>query len=219
MPKSADAFCPDRSLVTVGIPALVLLMALANLAGAEPAIDARVPILAPGDPALPIELNAAFSEFDRPNNRLIFRNLNIVQGALAIQADEATAAPADFENSVWIFTGNVTISNAGTTATCDRAELTFLRNRLRKAALSGQPAHFTQAETAGKSATEGRGKVLMYDLDAATIVMTNDAFLSDGQNEISGSRIAYDLKREVVTAGAGDSGQVHMRIVPPPKSK
>ena len=59
----------------------------------------------------------------------------------------------------------------------------------------------------------------MYDLDAATIEMTNDAFLSDGQNEISGSRIAYDLRREVVTAGAGDSGQVHMRITPPRKSK
>ena len=219
MPKSADAFSPDRSLVTVQIFALVLLMALANLASAESTIDARLPVLAPADPALPIELNAAFSEFDRRNNRLIFRQLNIVQGALAIQADEATAAPADFENSVWIFTGNVTIRNAGTTATCDHAELTFLKNRLQKAALTGQPAHFIQAGTAGKSATEGRGKVLVYDLDAATIEMTNDAFLSDGQNEISGSRIAYDLRREVVTAGASDSGQVHMRITPPRKSK
>ena len=31
--------------------------------------------------------------------------------------------------------------------------------------------------------------------------LSTDAFLSDGKNEISGSRIAYDLRREVVTAG------------------
>ena len=56
---------------------------------------------------MPIELDAALSEFDRRNNRLIFRQLNIIQGSLAISADEATADPADFENSVWVFTGNV----------------------------------------------------------------------------------------------------------------
>ena len=79
------------------------------------------PVLTPADPTLPIELDAAFSELDRRNNRLIFRQLNITQGSLTIQADEATADPADFENSVWIFLGNVHISNAGTQASRNAA--------------------------------------------------------------------------------------------------
>ena len=54
------------------------------------------PQLAPANPALPIDLDAAFSELDRRNNRLIFRQLNIRQGALAIKADEATADPGGF---------------------------------------------------------------------------------------------------------------------------
>jgi lipopolysaccharide export system protein LptA len=159
----------------------------------------------------------------------MFRQLNITQGALAITADEASADPADFENSVWVFTGNVTIENAGTRTSCDRAELTFRANRLRKAVLTGKPARFTQPGTGGAAATEGRGRVLEYDLDAATIQMVNDAYLSDGKSEISGSRIAYDLRREVVTAGGqGDAtgsgpagqqgGQVRMRITPQKKS-
>jgi len=225
MPKSADAFSPDQSAaaqamtLVAKVAALVmsaLLAADATAAEGPPALP--VPLLAPADPALPIDLNAAFSEFDRRNNRLIFRQLNIKQGALAIKADEATADPADFENSVWIFTGNVSIDNAGTKTTCDRAELAFRGNRLRKAVLTGQPAHFSQAGTAGNPPTEGRGNLLEYDLDAATIQLTTDAFLSDGRSEISGNRIAYDLRREVVTAGGTEGGQVRMRITPPQKT-
>lgn len=174
-----------------------------------------LPELVSPDATLPIDLDAAFSEFDRRNNRLIFRQLNIVQGVLAIKADEATANPADFENSVWVFTGNVSIRNAGTTASSDRAELTFRDNRLRKATLTGKPARFSQAGAQGKPPTQGSGQLLEYNVDAATIELQNDAFLSDGRNEISGNRIAYDLRREVVTAGAAEGGgQVRMRITP-----
>jgi lipopolysaccharide export system protein LptA len=218
--------------VAMMLSARLLLVAMSVLPAlayaADPAPRASLPTLpglAPADTALPIDLNAAFSELDRRNNRLMFRQLNITQGALAITADEASADPADFENSVWVFTGNVTIVNGGTKTTCDRAELTFRANRLRKAVLTGQPARFTQPGVGGAAATEGRGRVLEYDLDAATIQMVNDAFLSDGKSEISGSRIAYDLRREVVTAGgtaggpAGQQGQVRMRITPQKKTE
>lgn len=213
MPRFAGASFPD--LASAGLlGAALLLSAPVNAADRSPVQKPAVPQLAPANPTLPIDLDAAFSELDRRNNRLIFRQLNIRQGALAIKADEATADPADFENSVWVFTGNVVIINAGTTAGCDRAEVTFRDNRLRKAVLTGKPARFSQAGTGDNPDTEGRGEILEYDLDAATIQMANDAFLSDGKSEISGSRIAYDLRREVVTAGGADGGQVRMRITP-----
>lgn len=197
--------------------ATLFLPPLATAAEGSSTQQGALPQLAPADPTLPIDLDAAFSELDRRNNRLIFRELNIKQGALAIKADEATADPADFENSLWVFTGNVSIVNAGTRADCDRAELTFRDNRLRRAVLTGKPARFSQAGTGGNPPTEGRGELLEYDLDAATIQMANDAFLTDGKSEISGSRIAYDLRREVVTAGGADGGQVRMRITPQQK--
>ncbi len=173
--------------------------------------------LTPADPALPIDLDAAFSEFDRRNDRLVFRQLNIRQGALSIKADEATADPADFDNSTWVFTGNVVIVNGATRTNCSRAELSFRDNRLRKAVLTGKPAEFSQAGTGGRAPTKGRGELLEYDLEAATIRMTTNAFLSDGRNEISGNSISYDLAREVVRAGGQEGGQVRMRITPEAK--
>jgi hypothetical protein len=80
----------------------------------------QLPVSSPAERALPIELDATWSELDRRNNRLVFRNLHITQGSLAISADEATADPADFEDSTWVFTGNVQIENAGLQAWCDK---------------------------------------------------------------------------------------------------
>jgi len=202
----------------VSLAAMLVAMAFALLSGGINAADTLArPQLAPADPTLPIELDAAFSELDRRNNRLTFRQLSISQGDLAIRADEATADPADFENSVWIFSGNVRINNAGLQASSENAELTFRGNRLRKAALRGQPARFSQAGTGGNPPTEGQAELLEYDFDAATIQLTTNAVLRDGRNEISGSRIAYDLQREIVTAGGSPGGAVRMRITPPQK--
>ena len=200
--------------------ALIAAIALnvGRVSAAEGPQTKSLPLLTPADPALPIDLDAAFSEFDRRNNRLIFRQLNIRQGALNIKADEATADPADFEKSIWVFVGNVSIENAGTQVSCDRAELTFLDNRLRKGTLTGKPARFSQAGIRGNPPTTGRSQLLEYDLDSATIRLTTDAYLSDGRSEISGSKIAYDLRREVVTAGGNQEGEVRMRITPQKKA-
>ena len=196
--------------------ALIVASALnvGKVSAAEAPKTSPLPLLSPADAALPIDLDATFSEFDRRNNRLIFRQLTITQGSLTIKADEATGVPADFENSVWVLEGNVSIDNAGAQASCDRAELTFRDNQLRKGVMTGKPARFSQPGIRGNPATTGRSQLLEYDLDAATIQLTTDAFLSDGRSEISGSRIAYDLRREVVTAGGSQDGEVRMRITP-----
>lgn len=166
------------------------------------------------DRTLPIDLSADFSEFDRRNDRLLFRGLQITQGPLAISADEAAANPADFEDSTWTFTGNVVVSNGNTRATADRAVMTFRRNELRRATFTGKPARFTQERAGGGAPTEGRAGNLDYDLGAGSIRMTEDAFLSDGTNEIAGNRIVYDLRREVVSAGEPGQGPVRMKIIP-----
>ena len=97
MPRSVEISCRR----------LLALLCLGCVSAAAFAADAmRLPESSPAERALPIELDATWSELDRRNNRLVFRNLHITQGSLAISADEATADPADFENSTWVFTGN-----------------------------------------------------------------------------------------------------------------
>jgi lipopolysaccharide transport protein LptA len=165
--------------------------------------------------ALPIALDADASEFDRKNDKLLFTGLRITQGALHIEADDAEANRLDFQDSQWIFFGNVVIENVGTTARSDYAEIHFQNHQIENAILRGKPAHFRQVSVEDQQVTEGRAKVMDYDLQSGQIRMLEDAWLSDGSNEVTGSRITYDLVREYIIADADESGGVRMKINPP----
>ncbi len=164
--------------------------------------------------ALPIELDAEYSELDRQNDRLVFRRLQVTQGDLYVAADRAEAAPADFSNSTWVFTGNVVLRSGATSTECSTASLSFSNNRLLKAVLQGSPARFSQQRAGSDATTSGRGATLEYDVASGVIRISGDAWLSDGSNEISGADITYDLQRELVSAGAGDGSPVRMKIAP-----
>jgi len=169
--------------------------------------------LLPGN--LPIELDAAWSELDRRSDRLLFRNLVVTQGDLRLQADEAIASPADFENSRWVFTGNVIMQSPDARVMADRAEMSFGAQRLQVVVLTGQPARFEQLTQQQGLPTAGRASRMEYDLTSGVMVMAGEAWLGDGSNEIAGARISYDLRNERVTADADETGQVRLRITPP----
>lgn len=198
------------------LPATVLLTLLLPFLPSPSAAQPAVPLIASPDARLPVDLDADYSEFDRRNDRIVFRGLRIEQGPLSIRADEATASPADFSDSLWTFSGNVQVEDATTRVQCARAELRFVDNTLTYAVLEGEPAEFRQMRPEEDGTTTGRARRMEYDLSAGTMQMSGDAWLSDGQNEIAGSSITYDLEREVVRAGEGESGQVRIRITPPP---
>lgn len=178
---------------------------------------AQAPSLA-GQAQLPIDLQADSSEFDRRNNRLVFRKLTITQGAMNITADRADATRLDFDDSRWVFEGNVVIDNQGTRIWCDRAELVFGGHQLRRALLTGSPARFQQPR-AQSAQTDGRAGAMEYDVGAALIRLSQDAWISDGANEVTGDRISYDLRREYVIADAAKGEQVRMKINPPPRKE
>jgi lipopolysaccharide export system protein LptA len=166
---------------------------------------------------LPIALDADSSEFDRKNDKLLFSGLRITQGSLHIEADEAEASRLDFENSQWTFSGNVVIENVGTIAFCDYAEILFRDHLIENAMMSGSPVKFSQNRPEDDSVTRGRANIMEYSLQDGIIRMSEDAWLSDGANEVSGNRITYDLVREFIMADADESGQVRMKITPPEK--
>jgi lipopolysaccharide export system protein LptA len=166
------------------------------------------------DRAAPIDLDADSSEFDRRNDRLSFTGLSIRQGDLGITADSAEATRLDFEDSVWTFRGNVVIQSATTRTWSDTAEVRFLAHRLDSARLSGRPARFEQQKADQSGLTQGRAAIMEYELASNLIRLVDDAWVSDGTNEVSGPRIAYDLRREFIIADGDDSGQVRMKIKP-----
>ena len=164
---------------------------------------------------LPIHLDADSSEFDRKNNTLFFRGLQITQGIFGIEADEATAARLDFDDSRWVFTGNVIIKSEDAEAFSDRAEVLFREHQVENAIMHGAPVRFAQVDPDTGKTTEGHANVMEYDLSSGIIRMSDDAWLSDGANEVSGSRISYDLVSQYIIADSDNSGPVRMKINPP----
>jgi lipopolysaccharide export system protein LptA len=165
--------------------------------------------------ALPIALDADASEFDRKNDKLMFTGLRITQGTLHIEADDAEANRLDFEDSQWVFIGNVVIENLGTKAYSDYAEIRFKDHQIANALMRGKPAKFRQVTLDDEQITQGHAEVMEYDLQSGLIRMSKDAWLSDGSNEVSGNKITYDLVREYIIADADESGLVRMKINPP----
>ncbi|MGI9330296.1 MAG: lipopolysaccharide transport periplasmic protein LptA [Gammaproteobacteria bacterium] len=193
---------------------LKIFWPLACLVAAATSLAAQEELGISFDRSAPISLDAASSEFDRRNDRLSFTDLTIRQGDVAIDADQAIATRLDFDDSVWMFTGNVVIQSANTRAWSDAAQVRFVNHRLQSARLTGQLAKFEQEQEGKEELTQGRARIMEYDLETNMIRMTDDAWVSDGANEVSGPRIAYDLTREFIIADGDEQGQVRMKIQP-----
>src|SRR4030095_7417181 len=73
---------------------------------------------------LPINLEAASSDFDYRNNTLLFRRVRITQGALQVEAEEARANGLNFENSQWNLSGSVRIQMPDGRLNSGEAEVT-----------------------------------------------------------------------------------------------
>jgi lipopolysaccharide export system protein LptA len=201
-------------------PALAALACLALAAplrsAAVHAAEEPLPRLGP-DAGAPIDLEAASSRFDGRARVLTFERVRISQGTMTIHADRGEVARLDFDNSRWQFSGNVVLDNEGARVECDNAELQFESHALRSAVLRGEPVRLEQQRKSGTAPTTGHAKLMEYDVVGAIIRLTGDAWLSDGANDVSGERIAYDLRRDYVTADADGKGQVRMKIQPPPR--
>jgi lipopolysaccharide export system protein LptA len=175
-----------------------------------PAALAAPPLENPLTSDVPINLDAESSEFDRPSGRLVFHKVHITQGVLGIQADSGEALRLDFEDSRWVFTGHVILTNGPATTVCDSAELSFKGHRLRTATLRGDPARFEQRRD--QKVTTGRANLVEYDVTGGLIRLSRNAWLSDGANEVSGDRVSYDLQKDFVLADSDAGGKVRMRI-------
>jgi lipopolysaccharide transport protein LptA len=196
-------------------PAL-LVLAVGLLAFARPSAAA-----APGKPTGPIALDAQSSELDLRTNNVYFRKVRIAQGAMAVSADQGQAtreALGNFDNSLWVFRGNVRITMDQGLLTADDAEINFVKNLLANAVAHGKPAEFEQRiEKTGKVA-HGHADNIDYDAGKGVVRLTKNAWLSDGQNEVRGESLKYNVLAQSIVADAAEQGsqRVHIIITPPP---
>jgi lipopolysaccharide transport protein LptA len=173
--------------------------------------------LPPGNAQQPINLEAASSDFDYKNNSLLFRRVRITQGSLEVTAQQASASGLEFANAEWRLQGDVKIVVPGGMLQSNEARVQFRNNEIVSATIKGAPATFEQRLKANDQLARGRAASIDYDVKQSIVRLTGDAWLTDGQNEINGNTLVYDIARERVQANPNekDPGGVHITINPP----
>src|SRR5215472_5939234 len=188
---------------------------------AVPALRAGAADTVPDFSGLPVALDAASSEIDARTNALVFRNVIISQGNMRVQAEHAHATGLNFANSRWDFNGNVRIdAEQHGNLRSDQAVVEFRDNHIARATITGKPAEFEQKRANSEQIARGHADEILYDLNDGTVKLTDDAWLSDGQNEISGPLLVYSIREQHIqalaapNAAVGSEQSVHISIAP-----
>jgi len=199
----------------LALVALIAPLAQANAASAV-VRDRQAPIL----------LDAQSTSIDLKTNSAVFSKIRISQGAMSITADQGQASQqrsADlyFENNVWNFRGNVKITVEQGLLLSDDAQITFVNSVLSKAIANGKPASFEQTVAKTGKLAKGNAETIDYDAAKHLVRFSKNAYLSNGDNDIRGQSLKYDVLAQKVIADAEEQNSTRVRITitpPPPKS-
>jgi lipopolysaccharide transport protein LptA len=147
-------------------------------------------------------------------------NVRVTQGAMSIEAQQATADAFRSENSRWRFQNSVRVRTAEAELVSESAAASFRNNQLIEARVAGSPAQFEQRANAPERTVRGRARNITYDLAADVVTLTGDVWFSYGADEFRGDTVIYSMRDERVRVNPdGDSsGRVKGIIRPRPRS-
>jgi lipopolysaccharide transport protein LptA len=208
-----------RLLQRVALTSAALLLAL-NAASAATHIAAvnKNSVPAPSKEARKLPIDVASSKVDYKGDTVIFQDVVITQGETKVQADHAQATGLDnFDNSHWTFDGNVRINGEQHgSLKSDQAVVEFRNKYISKATITGNPAEFEQKRTDTAEVARGHAHEIVYNVADGTVRLSNDAWLSDGHNQISGPELVYSIREQRVqaTTQPGTDDKVHILIDP-----
>jgi lipopolysaccharide transport protein LptA len=198
--------------------ALVVLLAPLARANAAPAVahDRQADIL----------LESQSVSIDLKTNSAVFTKIRISQGAMSITADQGQANEQRstnlyFENNVWNFRGNVKITVEQGQLFSEDAQITFVNNVLSKAVANGKPASFEQTVTKTGKPAKGHAETIDYDAAKHLVRFLKNAYLTNGDHEIIGQSLKYDVLAQKVIAEEAEQNSQRVRITitpPPPKT-
>ena len=171
-----------------------------------------------------IVLDAQSFELDYKNNNMIYHKVHIAEGNMSVVADLGQTSGnsgLDFDNSRMVFRGNVKIMMDQGQISADVAEITFAKKLLSKAVVNGKPASFEQPIAKTGKLARGHAAAIDYDVTRGVVHLSGSAWLSDGQNEIRGESLKYNVAAQSISAAAAEQGseRVHIVITPPVNPK
>ena len=97
--------------------------------------------------------------------------------------------------------------------------MTFRKNQIARAEIRGAPAEFQQLVKETGKLAKGHANTIVYDVQANTVRMAGDAWLTDSENVIRGETLVYDIAGQRVAANPGGTDPGGVRITINPRSQ
>jgi len=175
------------------------------------------------NPEIVIDLDDKSLNINYRDNSAVLHAVTIRQCDNSIEADEARSTGGiAFENSRWTFSGNVRIKASGGNMRSDKAVVEFRNNLISEAIITGAPAQFEQKRTDGNT-SNGRANTIAYEAAGGKISLRDNAWLSDGCNEITGKQLVYNITQQRVEGqtrtNTTQTGNGRIRITIQPKTE
>jgi len=166
-------------------------------------------------------IDAQSVDLDYKNNNVLYHKVRIAQGSMSIVADQGQTTGVEVDNSRWVFRGGVKITMNQGQLTAYEAEIIIANKLLSKAFVNGKPAAFEQQIAKTGKLAQGHADTIDYDVKKGVVHFSKNAWLSDGQHEILGESLKYNvLSQNIVAEGAEHGSQrVHIIITPPANPK
>lgn len=201
---------PARVRACLPFLALAPLVALAGSVGTSP----PQPLLI--NPQQPYHFDAASCDTNYKTQAMVCKSVVLSQGNTVVRADQAQAICMNCQDSRWTFQGNVRIdAQPRGNLRSDQAIVELRDNHIVRATVNGNPAQFQQQRADNLGMEKGHADQIVYDVGQGTVLLTNDAWVSDGHNEMSAPSISYSIREQkVLASSAGASQGVHIVITP-----
>ena len=203
---------PPNRIWRAPSPLAALLLACAA-AALIPAARAANGVLSADSLRGPVKWSANSMSLDYQNHQIVLRGaVKIEQGDISVEADQAEASGLDAQDSRWVFTGKVHVHAEGQGELhSDRSVVQFAHGNVTQVTVTGAPAQFEQANIPGGGHAQGHANTIDYDVAAALVRLSGDAWLSDGRSEITYPQITYNVRDKSLQA---EGGRGHSVVAP-----
>ena len=133
---------------------------------------------------------------------------------------ESREAIREETRGLTVYNGDVTIQQGSIRIDADRVTVHSEGNSITRIVCIGRPARYQQQPEPDSGLVIASGNTIEYNLGTDIILLTGNAALEQEEATLTGERIQYDLKQEVIRATGGEgSGQDRIRMVIPPSKQ
>ena len=135
---------------------------------------------------------------------------------------EANQASLDDSKGIATYVGRVVVTQGPSKLEADRVVIFTENNQLVRIEAHGNPAHFTQLDTAKAQQTDAYGDQIIYEQREELLKLLHNAKLQQGKNSFQGDMIEYDTINRIVNAKgseAGDGTNTRVELIIHPQSR